>query len=172
MATIPAANAVKTQVGNGSGSEIEGPITLVGSAPNARPVMDIGTGADKSQTNFCPGPEQDMLRRLSGTIVKVAGTWSTNKYTKEKCLAVSSLKVTQITKDRPAMIGQLKKEDTKFVLLSDEGKRYVIETPTKGVKDLAGKKLITDLVPAAESGDTKSTEGTWKVVSYMEYPTP
>ena len=80
--------------------------------------------------------------------------------------------MTQITKDRPAMIGQLKKEDAKYVLVSDEGKRYVIETPTKGMRELAGKKLITDLVPAVQSGDTKSTEATWKVVSYMEFPSP
>lgn len=153
-----------------SANDMEGAITLVGSAPNARPIM--ATGADKSQTDFCPGPQQDMLRRLSGTIVKVSGSWSTNKYTKEKCLEVSSFKVTQITKDRPAMIGELKKEDAKYVLVSDEGKRYVLETPTKGIKELAGKKLITDLVPAAQTSDTTSTEASWKVVSYMEYPTP
>lgn len=169
VTTAPATQAaVKTPVV--SSSDLEGPITLVGSAPNARPIIE--TGADKSQTDLCPGPQQDMLRRLSGTIVKVSGSWSTNKYTKEKCLEVSSFKVTQITKDRPAMIGELKKEDTKFVLVSDEGKRYVIESPTKGMKALAGKRLITDLVPAAQTGDTKSIEASWKVVSYMEYPTP
>ena len=169
-AAAPAANAVKTQIA--SSVNLEGPITLVGSAPNARPIMEAGAGSDKTQTDFCPGPQQDMLRRLSGTFVKVSGTWSNNKYTKEKCLEVSSFKVTQITKDRPAMIGQLKKEDAKYVLVSDEGKRYVIETPTKGMRELAGKKLITDLVPAVQSGDTKSTEATWKVVSYMEFPSP
>lgn len=152
--------------------ELEGPVTLVGSAPNARPIIEAAGDKTKSQTNFCPGAQQDHLRKFSGTFVKVAGTWSTNKYTKEKCFEISSFRVTQITKDRPAMVGVLKKEDTTYVLVSDEGKRYTLESPTKGVKELAGKKVITDLVPAGQTSDAKSAEASWKVVSYMEYPSP
>lgn len=150
--------------------ELEGPITLVGSAPNARPIMD--NQPDKNQVNFCPGPQNDAIRRFSGTIVRVNGTWSTSKNTKEKCFEIASFRVTQITKDRPAMTGHLKKEEAKYVLESDEGKRFVIESPTKGVRELAGKKVIADLVPASQTSDVKSSEATWKVVSYMEYPTP
>lgn len=151
-------------------NELEGPVSMVGSAPNARPVLDMGDA--KSQTNVCPGPQQDLLRKFSGTFVKLSGAWSTNKVTKEKCFEVSSVQVTQITKGRPAMVGLLKKDDTKFVIEADDGKKYILESPTKGVKELAGKRVITDLVPASQTSEMKTAEQTWKVVSYMEYPTP
>ncbi len=149
-------------------NELEGPVSMVGSAPNARPVLDLGDA--KTQTNICPGPKQDYLRKFSGTFVKLSGDWSTNKITKEKCFEVSSFQVTQITKGRPAMIGTLKNDNAKYTVESDDGKKYVLETPSKGVKALAGKKVITDLVPAGQTSEMKTAEQTWKIVSYMEYP--
>lgn len=152
-------------------NEVEGPVSLVGSAPNAHAIVEVGP--EKTQTNFCPGDQQNYLRKFSGTTVKISGAWSTSKTTKEKCFEISSFQVTQITKGRPAFIGSLKKDDasSKFTIEAEDGKKYVLESPTKGVKELAGKRVIADLVPASQTSEVKSAEPTWKIVSYMEYPT-
>ncbi len=150
-------------------SEIEGVVAMVGSAPNARPIVE--PNGPKSQLEVCKGKEQDLLRKLGGTIVKASGEWSTDKLTKERCFAISSVKVTQLVKGRPAFIGNLSKDADGIVTLSsEEGKDMVLEHPAKGVIALVGKKVIMDLVPSVAVNEKKEGKTLWKVVTYLEHP--
>ena len=154
----------------GRAAELEGQINIVGSSFNSRPVIILDN--NPNQQVLCPGPMEKPLRMLGGTVTKLTGDWSANKGTKEKCFQVASFAVTQISKGKPAYIGTLIKEaNEQYVITDESSKRYSLERASKGLKKLEGKKVITDLVPATQ-GSAGQSEQHWKVVSYMEYPTP
>ena len=148
--------------------EIEGQVTLVGSAFNSRPVLTVDGKA--SQVILCSDQNEKPLRLLGGTVIKISGNWTDGKTNKEKCFQIKSFNVNQISKGRAAYIGILSKEaNDQFVLIDEAGKRYVLEQATKGLKKLQGKRVITDLIISAQA-NTKQSEQRWKIVSYMEYP--
>lgn len=148
--------------------EIEGVVVMVGSLPNARPVIE--PNGPKSQHEVCPSDEQTYLRRFGGTFVKATGEWGEHPVTKERCFHLKSFEVVQLIKGRPSFSGTLiKSSDGLTSLDTTDGRKMVLEHPSKGVSALTGKKVIMDLLPS-----DKTTAGgkdpLWKVVSYMEVP--
>lgn len=148
---------------------LEGSVFMTGSAPNARPVLEAG----KATTALCSGDQRNYLAKFSGTVVSLDGSWSQEKHTKEKCFDIKSIKLLQINKGRPAVIGHLQKEDKnkQTILTADDGKQYILESPSKGVRGLTGKKVALDLNPS-EKMSADGSVNLWKVVSYMEFPSP
>jgi hypothetical protein len=149
--------------------EIEGVIVMVGSAPNARPVVE--PNGPKTQLEICPGSEQDYLRQFGGIIVNGSGEWGEHPVTKERCFNLKSFVVSQLIKGRPAHIGTLQKEqDGQVVLMTEDQKKMTLERPSKGVLELVGKKVVFDLVASPKVASGGNGEQLWKVVSYMEFP--
>jgi hypothetical protein len=154
-------------------NEIEGVVVMVGSAPLSRPVVE--PNGPKSQVEICAGAKLDEIRKFSGTFIKMVGQWKDDAVAKARCYAVESFKPTQLVKGRPAIIGQLEAHTNDAVILKAEtGKEYVILTPSKGVKELVGKKVILDLQqnidPTQKSEKNGGAGVNWKVVAYMAYP--
>jgi hypothetical protein len=149
--------------------EIEGVVVMVGSVPNARPVVE--PNGPKTQLEICPGAEQDYLRRFGGIIISGTGQWSEHPVTKERCFQLKSFAVSQLIKGRPAHVGMLQKENGgQIVLLNQEQKRMTLEHPSKGLLELVGKKVVLDLLASPKAVSGGSGEQLWKVVSYMEFP--
>jgi hypothetical protein len=149
--------------------EIEGVVVMVGSLPNARPVVE-SDGA-KSQVETCAGPMQDYLRKFGGTIIKGKGEWSTNAATKERCFNLSDFEVTQLIKNRPAFTGILSKNtDGSLALKTLSGATMALESPSKKITTLTGKKVVMDLTISTKTSTTADAVETWKVVSFMEFP--
>ena len=149
--------------------DIEGVVVMVGSAPNARPVIE--PDGPKSQIEICPGAEEGFLRRFGGTIIKGEGEASTHPITKERCFLLKSFHVTQLIKGRPAYIGNLIKDTGGNIVLETlDGKKMTIEQPSKGITDLTGKKILIDLLSSPKAAQNGASGQLWKVVSYMEFP--
>lgn len=149
---------------------VEGVVTMVGSSPNARPVIESFN--PQSQTEICPGSQRDYLGKFTGTIVKVKGDWGKSKITKEKCYDIKTIEVSQVVKGRPAYVGMLTKKADQTFLTTLDGKVMVLESPTSGVAGLVGKKVILDMLPSSNQNPKKGGDPLWKVVTYMEYPNP
>jgi hypothetical protein len=150
--------------------EVEGVVVMVGSVPNARPVIE--PNGPKSQIEICKGSEQDYLRNFGSTVVKATGDWVSSDLTKERCFMIRSFVVTQLVKGRTAYTGLLQKDNDKYSLVPDEAtsKPMQLEHPSKGVVALAGKKLIMDLLPSSKVEVNGIQSQVYKVVSYMELP--